>query len=116
MTVPHGFHAIPGAELLSGDTDPDIRAENECRQIGATHFCAASSLSLGHVGAQATNDTGIGLVFVTNRGGEHGLSVALTPKAMRGLSAALLEMADMVERQAIACARDVIARAAGAGK
>lgn len=69
MNAPKGFAAMPGARFLRGDVDPDVRAENECRVIGGTHFCAAGSVSLGHVGEQAENATGIGLLLLTNRGG-----------------------------------------------
>lgn len=116
MNAPKGFAAMPGARFLRGDVDPDVRAENECRVIGGTHFCAAGSVSLGHVGEQAENTTGIGLLFLTNRGGEHGLSVALTSKAMRGLAGALIEMANMVDANAARDAAAAIARAKGAGK
>jgi hypothetical protein len=113
MTAQNGFHAMEGAEFLRGDKDPDVRAANECRTIGGVHFCAAQELGLGHIGAQAENDTGVGLIFVTRRGGDHGLSVALTPKAMRGLSNALLKMADMVDANAAATASAALNKAAG---
>lgn len=116
MNAPKGFVAMPTAEFLRGDEDPDVHAENECRQIGDTHFCAAAEVSLGHAGEHAENDTGVGLLFLTRRGGEHGLSFPLTSKAMRSLSGALLHMADMVDANASSKAADLIQRAKGAGK
>lgn len=113
MNAPKGFAAMPTARFLRGDQDPDIAAENECRTIGRTHFCVGAQLSLGHTGVGAENDTGVGLLFVTNRGGEHGYSVALTSKAMRGLAAALTEMADMVDRRAAKAAGAALDKAAG---
>lgn len=117
MSAPHGFQPMPGAVEHSGAEDPDIATNNRCRDVGGTHYCAAGSLRLGFEGEDgSTNDTGVGLLFVTRRGGEVGLSVALTPKAMRALSAALLEIADMAEAGAAKLASDAIARAQGAAK
>lgn len=69
MNIPYGFHAQPGATIQSSDTDPDVSAANECRDVGNIHYCAGASLSLGYVGESPTNNTGIGLLFVTRRGG-----------------------------------------------
>jgi hypothetical protein len=69
MSAPEGFHAMHGAKFLSGKDDPDVAAENECRDIGGVHYCVGSTLSLGHLGDGPTNDTGIGLLFMTRRGG-----------------------------------------------
>lgn len=116
MSPPKGFAAMPTARFLRGDKDPDVRANNQCRDVGGTHFCVGAQLSLGHVGDTAENDTGIGLLFVTNRGGDHGYSVALTSKAMRGLAGALEEMANMVDASAAKAAGDALDRAKAAGK
>ena len=116
MTYPEGFNFMPGAVHLSGATDPDVRAENECRQVGPIHYCPGQSIGLGHAGDGPQNDTGIGLVFVPARGGVAGLSVAMTPKSMRSFAEALCKMADMIDATAAELAAAALARATGAGK
>lgn len=70
MSAPHGFQPMPGAVEHSGAEDPDIATNNRCRDVGGTHYCAAGSLRLGFEGEDgSTNDTGVGLLFVTRRGG-----------------------------------------------
>lgn len=112
----NGFHVAPGATVQRSSEDPDIRAENRCRDVGDVHFCTASRMSLGYEGASDNNPTGVGILFMTRRGGEVGLSIALTPKAMRALCSSLERMASEIEGNAAREAAAAIERAKGAGK
>lgn len=111
-----GFHVAPGAVIQRSSDDPDIRASNQCRDVGAVHFCTAERMTLGYQGVSDNNPTGVGILFMTRRGGEVGLSIALTPKAMRSLCTSLDRMASEIEANAAREATAVIDRAKAAGK
>lgn len=108
-----GFNIAADAIVQRSSEDPDIRADNRCRNIGEVHFCAAGRMSLGYEGISDTNSTGVGILFLTRRGGDVGLSIALTPKAMRSLAASLERMASDVEDLAATAATVALQKAAG---
>lgn len=122
MNTPlYGFHVAPGAIVQNSADDPDVRAENRCRDVGDVHFCAAGRMSLGYEGASDTNGTGVAILFMTRRGGDVGLSIALTPKAMRSLADTMQRMASDIEAAATKAAGDALDAASaalnrGAGK
>lgn len=108
-----GFHVRPDTIVQRSSEDPDIRADNHCRDVGDVHFCAAGRMSLGYEGITEANGTGVGILFMTCRGGDVGLSIALTPTAMRSLAQTLERMAHDIERTASQEAAAALLKAAG---
>lgn len=108
-----GFRVSADAIVQRSSEDPDIRADNRCRDIGGVHFCVAGRMSLGYEGIEGSNMTGVGLLFMTRKGGDVGLSVALTPKAMRSLAQTLERVAGEIEATASQAATAALKKAAG---